>query len=83
MENRITSPIHRLLAHPTLPVIYLATASSLHKYNLQTSSVDATFTSPSGHARYLDLSAEWLFITGGDKLLHVLNAHTLEHVAQL
>jgi hypothetical protein len=80
-----SSPIHRILSHPTSPFIYLATSNSVHKYNLQSSSIDATFTSPNpeSFAQFIEVTSEWLFITGGEKVLRVLNSHTLESVAEL
>lgn len=79
------SPIHRILPHPTSPFLYLATSASVYKYNLQSSSIDATFTSPNleSYAQFLEITSEWLFITGGEKILRVINAHTMESVAEL
>jgi hypothetical protein len=78
-------PVHRISLNPKFPILYLATSNCVHKYNLQSSSVEATFTSPNSesYAQFLETTSEWLFITGGDKLLRVLNAHTLESVAEL
>lgn len=79
------SPIHRIVAHPTDPVLYLATSNRVHKYNLSSSNIDATFTFsvPEAFAQYLEVSLQWLFITGGEKRLIVLNAQTLEQVGEL
>src|SRR5579859_5802346 len=80
----LTSPIHRLLAHPTSRHIYLASSCCIHKYNLNTSSIDSTYTSSgSSCPQFICASDEWIFFTGGDKLLHILDAHTLESVASL
>ena len=78
-------PIHRISLNPTAPFLYLATSNCVHKYNLKSSSVEATFTSPNAesYAQFLETTSEWLFITGGEKLLRVLNAYTLESVAEL
>jgi len=83
--SAITSPIHRICPHPSSSILYLASSKSVHKYNLPASSIDQTYTSPnpSGVPQLLEASAEWLFVTGGDKILRVLNAHTLETVAEL
>jgi hypothetical protein len=78
-----TCPIHRVASHPTSATLYLATSLSLHKYNLETSSVDATYIPQSGYTHLLEVSDQWLFLSGGSKILHVLNAHTLETVAEL
>jgi hypothetical protein len=80
----LTSPVHRLLRHPTSQHIYLASSSSIHKYNLDTCSIDGTYTSPGASIpQYICVTDEWIFFTGGEKALHVLNAHTLESVASL
>ena len=78
-------PIHRISLNPVSQILYLATSNCVHKYNLKSSSVEATFTSPNpeSYAQFLERTSEWLFITGGEKLLRVLNAHTLESVAEL
>jgi len=71
--------------HPEDPVLYLATSNRVHKYNLSSSGIEATFTwpVPDAFAQYLQVSLEWLFITGGEKRLIVLNAYTLEQVGEL
>lgn len=80
----IVSPIHRLLPHPASQHIYLASSSSIHKYVLATRSIDNTYTSnTSSFPQHICVSADWIFFTGGEKVLHVLNAHTLESVASL
>jgi hypothetical protein len=79
------SPIHRTAPHPTDAVLYLATSNRVLKYRLSSSSVEATFTSPvpEAFAQYLAVASDWLFITGGEKRLVILNAQTLEQVGEL
>jgi len=79
------SPIHRMVPHPKDPVLYLTTSNRVHAYNLSSSRIVATFTCPvpEAFAQYLQVSLEWLFITGGEKRLIVLNANTLEQVGEL
>jgi hypothetical protein len=80
----ISSPIHRISAHSTSPILYLVSSDSVYKYNLQSSSVDATFASSNpSYPQFFESSPEWLFISGGDKYLRVLNANTLECAAEL
>jgi len=83
--STITSPIHRVCPNPSSPILYLASSKFVHKYNIQSSCIDKTYESPnpSSVPQLLEASAEWLFVTGGDKVLRVLNAHTLETVAEL
>jgi hypothetical protein len=83
--SEITSPIHLISPHPTSPLLYLATSSSLHKYNLTTSSIEATYLSPNpdNTPHLLVSSPQWLFLSGDSKLLRVLNAETLESIAEL
>lgn len=80
----IVSPIHSLHALPQSSSLIIASSNSVHKYNPHTSSIEHTFNYPEGnYAVSLTSSSDWLFMTGGDKYLRVLNAHTLELVAEL
>jgi hypothetical protein len=79
----LTTPIHRVTSHPSNPTLYLATSTSLHAYSLLTSSIATSFHCETGYAHLLVASKEWVFISGGEKILRVLNAHTLECVAEL
>ena len=81
----IPLPIHRISSYRTSPFLYLATSNCVHKYNLESSDVETTFTFPNldSHAQFIQVSSEWLFITGPEKILRVLSANTLESVAEL
>jgi len=81
--STVASPIHSLHAYSESALL-LASGTSLYKYNPTTLSVEKTFDCPEGsYAAFLASAADWLFITGGDKYLRVLNAHSLELVAEL
>lgn len=83
------SPIHRIVPHPREPVLYLASSNRLHKYSVslpaKESPVECTYTSPvpEAFAQYLQVSVDWVFITGGEKRIVVLDAQTLEHAGEL
>ena len=84
------SPIHRIVSHPREPVLYLASSNRIHKYSVAWPTpaeppVECTYTSPvpEAFAQYLEVSVDWLFITGGEKRVIVLNAQTLEHAGEL
>lgn len=81
----VSSPIHRICPHPNSPIFYLAVSNSVHKYNTRSSTIDATYTPSTVEAypQFLEIGGDWLFISGGDKYLRVLNAHSLESVAEL
>jgi hypothetical protein len=82
------SPIHRIVPHPRDPVLYLASSNRVHKCSVSLpteTSLECTYTSPvpEAFAQYLEVSVDWVFITGGEKRIIVLNAQTLEHAGEL
>jgi hypothetical protein len=83
------SPIHRIVPHPKDDVLYLASSNRVHKYSVSltpnASTLECTYTSPipEAFAQYLEVSVDWVFITGGEKRIIVLNTQTLEHVGEL
>ena len=82
--SSIVSPVHALHVHEASSSLILASASSLYKYNPGILAIESSFTSPeSSYAAFIASSEDWIFISGGDKFLRVLNARTLELVAEL
>jgi hypothetical protein len=84
------SPIHRIVPHPKDAVLYLASSNLVHKYSVSLPakahpSIECTYKSPvpEAFAQYLEVSVDWVFITGGEKRIVVLNAQTLEHAGEL
>jgi hypothetical protein len=80
--SMIHSPVHAIHAHSD-SVIFLATSNLLHKYNPTTRRIEQTHSCPTdSHVSSLASADDWLFITGGDKRLRVLNVVTLEPVGE-
>ena len=81
----LTSPIHVLLADPSSSqYTYLVSSASIHKYNLSISAIENTYQCSEGSfPQFICVTEEWIFFSGGNKKVYILNAQTLENVANL
>jgi WD40 repeat protein len=81
----VTAPIHRIIAHPHQPYLYLFNSNFVHKYDVKSSSLvgSYTFPAPESYAQFIDFDENYLYVTGGDKFLRILDAQTLDLEAEL